>query len=477
MSDYRDVDPQFGTLADFDRLVAAARDHGIRVLIDMVLNHSSDQHPWFLESKSSRDNSRADWYVWHDPAPGLRPPNNWVSSFGGSSWQWVPGRGQYYYHRYYVEQPDLNWRNPDVRAAMYEVLRFWLRRGVAGFRLDGISNLYEDAELRDEEVLGGLNALGDPNLSRMRTRGLPETNDAYRALRRVADEFPGTVLVGQVSAASVEQLALAYGDNDQLHLPIDAQYGRADTLSAAGFRQRLVEAQTALGGNPPLLVIDSHDRPRSWNRYGDGEHDLAIARVLATLLLAPRGAALIYYGQELGMENHDPQRIEDVRDPVGRRGWPQNRGRDGERTPMQWSAGKNAGFSTAESTWLPVAPGFATRNAASEADDPSSLLNFYRALIRLRKSSPALSNGTFQLLAADDENVLAWASQAPSGECAVVVLNLSAAEHALSLGSGTCGRPRAGARVLLSSFADTGTRLGLDNLVLPAYGALVGQAE
>ena len=305
----------------------------------------------------------------------------------------MPARGQFYYHRYYVEQPDLNWRNSEVRDAVYDVLRFWLKRGASGFRLDGIGNLYEDAELRDEPLLGGVNALGDPNLSHVYTRALPETNGAYRALRKVADEFPDTVLVGQVSASNTADLARAYGNNDQLHLPIDAQFGSPEKLSAAEFRRRLKDAETALNGNPPLLVLDSHDRPRSWTRYADGKNDLAIAKLLATLLLAPKGAALVYYGQELGMENNDPKRKEDVQDPVGRRGWPQNIGRDGERTPMQWNASPNAGFSKGKTTWLPIPPSYTTRNAAAEAGNPNSLFNYYKTLIRLRKRTPRCGTG------------------------------------------------------------------------------------
>lgn len=477
VTNYRDVDPLYGNLADFDRMVSAAGKLGIRVLIDMVFNHTSDQHPWFLESTSSRDNPRSDWYVWRDARPGRQPPNNWISSFGGSSWEWVEERGQFYYHRYYVEQPDLNWRNPAVREEMYDVLRFWLRRGVSGFRLDGISNLYEDVALRDEQVLGGVNALGDPNLSRQYTRGLPETNDAYRALRKVADEFPDTVLVGQVSAATIEQFVLAYGNNDQLHLPINTRLAREEMLSAARFRQHIRDATTALGGNPPLLVIDSHDWRRSWNRYGDGENDLAIAKLMATLLLAPRGAALIYYGQELGMENYDPRRIEDVQDPVGRRGWPQNKGRDGERTPMQWSPARNAGFSDAEKTWLPVAPTYTSRNARAETADPDSLLNYYRDLIQLRRQNTALREGDLDLLIEEDPNVLAWISRTPSGESAVVILNFSPGTQPVELDSAAIDAAQTRVRTLLSSFAATSSLVNLDDLVIPPYGALIGQLE
>lgn len=473
ISDYFDIDPRYGTLADFDRLLAEAKKRNIRVLLDLVVNHTSDQHPWFVESKSSRTNSKADWYVWHDAKANGQPPTNWLSSFGGSAWQSVPERHQFYYHRYYTEQPDLNWRNPQVRAAVFDILRFWLKRGVAGFRLDGIGNLYEDAELRDEPVLPGFNALGDPNLSFIYTRNQPETHEAYRMLRKVTDEFPDTVLVGQVGVNTTEALAETYGNNDKLHLPINAQFGAARKLVAAEFRQKLIDSQTALNGNPPLLVIDSHDRERSWTRYSDGVHDVAIAKLLATLMLAPRGAALIYYGQEIGMENNDPKRVEDVQDPVGRRGWPANKGRDGERTPMQWDAGFNAGFSTAKTTWLPVSPSYTKRNVINEASSPDSLLNYYKALIKLRRENSALRDGAFEIVDEAGDNIIAWIAKS-EGQSVFVALNFSSVPRTIKIDASAHGLRTAQATTLISSSPTVGTAARLDQLTLPAYGSFIG---
>jgi alpha-glucosidase len=474
ISDYRNVDPRYGTLADFDRMVAEAKKRNIRVLIDLVVNHTSDQHPWFVESRSSTSNPKADWYLWQTPKGGSQPPNNWISSFGGSAWQWAPTRNQFYFHHYYVEQPDLNWRNPEVRTAVSDILRFWLKRGVSGFRLDGIGNLYEDAALRDEPVLSGVSTLGDPNLSHIYTSNLPETHDAYRMLRKVADEFPDTVLVGQVGANTAAELAMAYGAaNDELQLPINARFGSAAQLVAAEFRQRLTDAETALNGNPPLLVLDSHDRPRSWTRYADGVHDLAIARLLATVLLAPRGAALIYYGQELGMENNDPRRIEDVQDPVGRRGWPVNKGRDGERTPMQWSAAANAGFSAANATWLPVAPGYQGRNVVSEAAAQDSLLNHYKALIRLRAQHASLRDGKFEAAPEAGEDVVAWIAKS-GRESALVALNFSASPRTVSVAGRAHGLRAMQATTLPGSSAAAGTPVHIDRITLPPYGVFIG---
>lgn len=476
VADYRNVEPQYGTLADFDRLVAEAKKRGIKVIIDMVLNHTSDKHPWFLESRSSRTNPKADWYVWHDAKEGGQPPNNWTSGLGGgSSWQWVAERSQFYYHNYLAYQPDLNWRNPEVRAEAFDILRFWLKRGASGFRLDGIGNLYEDALFRDEPVRPDANGPGRANGAPSYRRNLPETYDEFRELRKLSDEFPGSVLVGQVGGFDAAEFAKAYGENhDGLQLPIYAQFGGSNRLSAAEFRLRLRDAETGFRDNVPLLAFDTHDRTRSWTRYADGVHDLAIAKAVATLLLTPRGSALVYYGQELGMENNDPKRLEDVRDAGGKAGWPRNKGRDGERTPMQWSAGPNAGFSSASTTWLPVSPSYVSRNAAAEAADPNSLLNYYKALIRLRKENPALRKGEFALVNEADENVLSWISKTSEGAVVLVALNLSAASQTASFDMASRGLRGQRASTLLSSFLKPGESADLTKLVIPPYGAFVG---
>ena len=472
ISDYRAIDSQYGTMADFDRLVAEAGKRNIRVIADLVLNHTSDRHAWFAESRSSRTNPKADWYVWRDGKPNHQPPNNWQSLFGHSAWQLDPRRGQYYYHAFYKEQPDLNWSNPEVRKAMYDAARFWMQHGVAGFRLDAISRLFEDPELRDETVLPGKNAYGEPNLTQKYTDNLPELHDVLRELRKVANEFPDRVLIGETYLPSAEELAKMYGHGDELQLPMDMQFGIVNRLSAADFRARLRDAETALGGNTPLLVFDNHDNPRSWNRYGDGAHDAAIARLLAVLQLTPRDTALLYYGQELGMVNNDPKRKEDVKDPIGRIGWPLEKGRDGERTPMEWNSGANAGFSTARSTWLPAAPGYETRNVAVEDQDPGSLLSFYKALIRLRRENPALRNGGFALVNENDDNVLAYLRRTADGKTVLVALNMTAAPQKASydLGHGQ-------ATTLISTFAQAGQRADLKSLTMPPYGAFVGQVE
>ena len=473
ISDYRNIDPQYGTLADFDRLVAEAGKRHIKVLADLVLNHTSDKHAWFVESRLSRTNPKADWYIWRDGKPNHQPPNNWQSLFGGSSWQYDPQRGQYYYHEFYKEQPDLNWHNPDVQRAMYDVARFWMEHGVSGFRLDAISRLFEDPELRDEPVAEpGTNAYGGPILNEEYTDNLPEVHDVLAELRRVTNAFPGRVLIGETYLPSVEELLKMYGrNNDELQLPMDMQFGMTNRLSVRDFRERLREAETGLGGNMPLLVFDNHDNTRSWNRYGDGVNNMAIAKVLAGLLLTPRDTALVYYGEEIGIENNDPKRKEDVKDPIGRAGWPREKGRDGERTPMQWDGGPGAGFSTAKATWLPLAPGYQTRNVAVEQKDPNSLLNFYKALIRLRRENPALRSGDVELTDENNNNVLAFLRRG-EGKTVLVALNFTPGPQEASYHVGVRQ-----ATTLLSTFANVGQPADVMRMLLPPYGVWVGELQ
>jgi alpha-glucosidase len=445
--DYNAVDPQFGTLADFERLLAAARGHHIRVILDMVLNHTSDQHPWFVDAARARNSGHHDFYVWSGgkagPTGTRLPPNNWVSLFGGSAWQFVPAVTQFYYHRFYRQQPDLNWRNPQVEQAMFAAMRFWFDRGVAGFRLDAITELFEDAQLRDAPVLGGTNAQGDPNLSDIYTKNLPEVHEVMRRMRAMTDSYAGErVLIGETYVPTTAELDPWYGGarHDELQLPMDTLLGLGTKLDAGTFRARLTEAQSELHGSQPLFVFDNHDNARSWNRFGDGVHDAAIARIIATLLLTSRAAALVYQGQEIGQTTATPTRIEDVRDPLGITGWPRDKGRDGERTPMQWDASNaQAGFSTNSRTWLPVTPNYRKVNVQAERADPHSLLNWYRRLIVLRRSNAALRSGRTVMLDPSNAAVLSFARIAADGTAVVVALNMSAEPHSVSLALGASG--------------------------------------
>ena len=459
ISDYRGVDPQYGTLTDFDRLLGASRAHHIRLILDMVLNHTSDQHPWFREATRSRTAPHHEFYVWNDgrlAADGSRaPPNNWVSLFGGSAWQFVPAVGQFYYHKFYRQQPDLNWRNPAVEQAMFAAMRFWLDRGVAGFRLDAITTLFEDAQLRNEPELGGVNAQGDPRLDDVYTDNLPEDHGVMRRLRAMTDRYPGErVLIGETYVRNTADLDPWYGGarHDELQLPMDTLLGLGSRLDAASFRQHLNEAQTQLHNSQPLFVFDNHDNRRSWDRYGDGVHDAAIARIIATLLLTSRAAALIYQGEEIGQTTATPARVEEVRDPIGITGWPKEKGRDGERTPMQWdTSNAQAGFSTNPHTWLPVTANYRTVNVASESADPDSLLNWYRRLIALRRSNAALRDGRTVMLDQTNASVLTYARVAGGGQTVVVCLNISAAPQAVTLGLKAAGLDGTDLTTLLAS--------------------------
>jgi alpha-glucosidase len=479
--DYCAVDPRYGTLADFDRLLVAAARRGIRVVLDMVLNHTSEQHPWFIDAARARDSACHDFYLWSDgrtDAAGRRlPPNNWVSLFGGSAWEYVPQLDQFYYHRYYRQQPDLNWRNPAVEREMFDVMRFWLDRGVAGLRLDAVTGLVKDARLRDEPQSGGSNAQGDPILDHIYTDNLPETHAVIRRLRAMSDSYPGhRVLVGETVLPRTADLNAWYGGAraDELHLPMDTVVGLGSRLDAATFRRHLIEAATELHDHQPLLVFDNHDNPRSWDRYGDGVHDEQIARVIATLLLTARAAVLLYQGEEIGQRTATPRRVEDVRDPKGIRGWPHEQGRDGERTPMQWDASNaQAGFSTNPRTWLPVPPGYQRINVQSELADPDSLLNWHRHLIAMRSSYAALRSGRMVMLDADNADVLSYARVAPDGNSFVVSLNMSARPQSVRLDLATAGLAGSRVRTLLSSPGDIADSDAGAPLSLPPYAAWV----
>jgi len=475
ISDYTAIDPQYGSMADFDRLLAEAGKRKIRVVIDLVLNHTSDRHPWFQESRSSRTNPKADWYVWRDGKPNGPPPNNWIAIFGHSAWQYETVRRQYYYHAFYKEQPDLNWRNPEVRKAMYDVMRFWMKRGVAGFRLDAVTSLFEDPQFRDERVNPGKTVYGDPLVSREYTDNLPELHDVLREMRQVVDEFPGRILIGETYLPSVGELAKMYGRrNDEANLPMDLQFLMGRTLSAPAFRQKLREAETQLNGNVPLLVSDNHDNRRSWDRFGDGGHNEQIARLIAALLLAPRDAALLYYGQELGMANHDPVRVEDVRDPIGKIGWPREKGRDGERTPMPWDGTAMAGFTKGPTSWLPIGPDHVTRNVASETSNPKSLLNYYRLLIRLRRENAALREGAVTIVDENNPNVLTFLRQK---DASTVLVALSCASSSQTMRYQLTGALAGGSLTTLASSFGAPATASAASLMLPGYGAYIGAVK
>jgi alpha-glucosidase len=423
VADYRGIAPEFGTLADFDALVADVHGRGMKLILDFVPNHSSDQHPWFRESRVSRENPRRDWYIWRDPAKDGGPPNNWLSAFGGAAWTLDDRTGQYYYHAFLKEQPDLNWRNPAVRMAMYDVLRFWLERGVDGFRVDVLWHLMKDAQLRDNPPNPGYRP-GDPSVRRVLevySADQPEIFEVLAEMRGVVDAYPGRILIGEIYLP-LERLVAYYGEGGSgVHLPFNfhlilAPWSAREIARVIAEYERLLPA-----GEWPNWVIGNHDQKRIATRVGAAQ-----ARVAAMLLLTLRGTPTLYYGDELGME--------DVRIPAeqARDNWTRTEpgvgvGRDPQRTPMQWDASRNAGFTRAE-PWLPVAPSQRI-NVEAERSDPGSMLSLYRQLIALRRGSAALVSGAKRLVESPDE-VLAY-ERSEGRERLLVALNFAAEPRSL----------------------------------------------
>jgi alpha-glucosidase len=453
VSNYEGVDPQFGTLADFDRLLAEAHKRNMKVIADFVINHTSDQHPYFVESRSSRTNPKRDWYVWRDPKPGGGPPNNWSSIFGPTAWTLDPRTGQYYYHVFYAQQPDLNWRNPAVQRAMFNSVRFWLRRGVDGFRVDAIDLLMEDPRFPDNPMTNRLREGSRTEREQIMKFNdfRPENFEMFRRLRTVAEEFgPDRVLIGETYPPKVDDLRAYYGRNDDaFQLPFNFFILKADRLDAGMFRRIVGETERVVRGRPTTYVLSNHDNVRAFDKFGDGRHNDEIAKQLALMLLTLRGTPFIYYGEEIGMKTTVPTRLEDVRDPVGKVYWPKNKGRDGERTPMQWTSGRNAGFSSAIRPWLPVPPTAATRNVEAEARDSMSILNFYKRAIALRRGSSALLDGNYTAIG-DDPNVFAYRRRA-ADQTIIVALNMSGQARQLDLDASDVGGQGVALREVISN--------------------------
>ena len=470
VSDYENIDPKYGTLADFDKLVELGKQHGVRIILDFVVNHTSDQHPWFIESKSSRDNPKRDWYIWRDGKGPNKPPNNWVSTFGGSAWQWDPKTTQYYYHFFYPQQPDLNWRNPVVADAMYGTSVWWYKRGVAGFRLDAVSTLFEDPNLKDNKILPGKNKQGDPNMDNENNDKLPEVHDALKGLRKAADPY-GAVLIGETWTDNIDELKKYYGaGHDELQMPMDLMLTKLK-FSAPVFREHIAAVDST--GEWPTWVISNHDIVRSWNRYGDGKHNDQIAKDMAAMYLTLRGTPIMYYGEEIGMQNNDPRRREDVKDPIGRTGWPKEIGRDGERTPMQWSNTPNAGFTTGV-PWNPIPVTYRTYNVADELKNPNSILNWYKGLLSLRHQNQALLNGRYVALNEKDANVLAYLREYQD-QAVLVVINMSAKPQKASFDLKSQGFDAKTAKTLMTTQASFKDSAPVNQMPLEPFAAYIGE--
>ncbi len=442
ISDYTGIDPLFGTMQDFDALVIAAHEAGLKIILDLVPNHTSDQHPWFIESRASRDNPKRDWYLWRDPKPDGSAPNNWLSEFGGSAWALDAATGQYYYHAFLAQQPDLNWRNPDVRAAVYDAMRFWLRKGVDGFRVDVIWHLIKDAEFRDNPPNPHYHDGRPPHetILTQYSTDQPEVHEVVAEMRRVTDEFDSRVLIGEIYLPL--QRLVAYYGNDLRGAQMPFNFALLSTLWSARSIERIIsDYENALPpGAWPNWVLGNHDRPRVASRVGAEQ-----ARVAAMLLLTLRGTPTLYYGDEIGM-HQVAIAPEDVRDPFEKNVPGIGVGRDGCRTPMQWNATHNAGFSMA-TPWLPVASDFAQQNVVNLDADTGSILSLYRALIQLRKRLPQLKGGSYEPVAAQGD-LLLYRRRA-EGDALVIALNLGV--DPASVTSSAIGF---GNEILLSTFLD-----------------------
>lgn len=402
VSDYCDIHPMFGTLADFDRLLQAAHQRGIRLLMDLVFNHTSDQHPWFLESRSSRESPKRDWYLWKDPAPNGGPPNNWQSVFGGRAWEWDEATQQYYYHMFLKQQPDLNWRNPAVREALYDVMRFWLERGVDGFRLDVVNAYFKDALFRDNPPRLGLR--GYDRQRHIYDKDQPELLEVYAQMRQLLDSYGERMCVGEILDGNPELNARYCGDG-KLHLVFDFNFTRQPWHPAAFQRAVLRNEASLPPGGWPCYTLSNHDISRHLSRYG-GRYPKERAKVAAAMLLTLRGTPFLYQGEEIGMRDGKIP-YSQIQDPPGKRYYPFYKGRDPVRTPIPWDDTTGGGFTNGQ-PWLPLNPDYPQVNVATQRQDPNSVFSFYRKLIWLRKGSSALRRGSFEPLLQRPRDGLAY---------------------------------------------------------------------
>jgi alpha-glucosidase len=464
VADYCDVHPDFGNLGTMDRLIAACHERGIKLMLDWVPNHTSDQHPWFLESKSSRDNRKRDWYIWRDAKPDGSLPNNWRAAFGGPTWTWDETTGQYYLHSFLKEQPDLNWRNPEVVEAMHDTLRFWLARGVDGFRIDVMGQIVKHPELADNppnpgwtpELAGKI-----PRYLMSHSRNYPDVFTAVKGVRRVLDEYPGSAAVGEVFGTP-DEIAQFYGgpDLDGLHLAFNFELihrhheAAFTSWDADVLRAVVLEAEGELPtGSQPCYAMGNHDRARFISRNDHDGRGRERGAAAALLLLGLRNTPFVYYGEEIGMVDVDiPE--DQLQDPARIH----TTGRDPERTPMQWNGSPGRGFSTA-TPWLPYGP--VDINVAAQQDDPDSMLSLYRRAIWGRRSLRALLGGTLENLG-QSPDVFAFVRETADADAVVVAVNTATEARRLTL-------PRAGVVLVATDRSLEGTRL--EELELPALGA------
>jgi len=477
VSDYRGVDPLFGSLTDMDELIAKAHERGLKVILDMVLNHTSNEHAWFRESSSSRDNPKSDFYIWKDKVPGNHKglPNNWYACFGGRAWTFEPKRGQYYLHSFLAQQPDLNWRNDAVVEALFNDMRFWLEKGVDGFRLDVINAIVKDDMFRDNPGCVGPTPRPYDMQRHLFDRNRPEAHGKLRRFRKMMDEYDDRMLVGEimVEAPGEPEKAASYlgGGDNELHLAFDftllsTKWGAGEWRRVA---QRWYKAMPVAGW--PCWVLSNHDMPRAISRF---KGSLPKAKLAAMFLLTQRGTPFIYYGEEIGMTDIRLPRSK-FQDPLGKKYWPFHPGRDPERSPMQWDSSLNAGFSAVR-PWLPLCPDHSTKNVEVQKNEPDSMLSYYRALLQLRNHDEVLRLGSHRFLETTSNDVMAYVREY-RGMQRLVLLNFSG--KALAVAPRSDGRnpdvELAGGRALFSTEGTDGSLNQLDDgrILLCAYQGLI----
>jgi alpha-glucosidase len=438
VADYRGVDPLFGTRDDFDRLLREAHSRSLRIIIDLVPNHTSDQHPWFLESRSSRDNPKRDWYVWREASVDGSPPNNWLSVFGGLAWEWDENTSQYYLHSFLKEQPDLNWRNPEVKEAIFDVVRFWLERGVDGFRIDVAHFIMKDPQMRnnplnEKKTLSLHRSLGEYDSQiHLYDKGHPDVHGVYREFRALLDRYSRESprgSLGEIHIFDLKEWSSYYGRNlDEIHLPLNFTLLKA-AWDAEHIRQQVDSLERALPkGAWPNYVLGNHDEARLASRIGREQ-----CRIAAMLLLTLRGTPTLYYGDEIGMKNGEIPPGREL-DPAGLNQPGQEQGRDICRTPMQWSPQEWGGFSPqgTEDTWLPLQSEYQSTNVENQLADPASMLQLYISLLRIRRSNPALQIGRYRAVLEDHPSCYCYLRETLEQKL-LICLNFSAEEQALAI--------------------------------------------
>jgi alpha-glucosidase len=436
VSDYREIDPIFGTMEDFRELLEKAHESGIKLILDMILNHTSDQHPWFLESASSLYNPKRNWYIWKEGIMGSRP-NNWKSAVGGSAWKLDDQTGEYYLHSFFDQQPDLNWRDPELPGVFFEEMKFWLDMGVDGFRLDVINLVAKDKKFRDNPVLMGIPALQ----KHVYTRNRKKSVTIVTMIRQLLDRYENKVSIGEIYAhppgnAKTAARYLAKGQNG-IHLAFDFSLIFRSWNAHSYFKCIKDWYDSIPEGGWPCNVLSNHDLLRSIDRIPWRTNREEKAKVAAALLLTLRGTPFIYYGEEIGMHNGNISK-RNIRDPLGKIYWPLFSGRDKARTPMQWNPETNGGFTTGK-PWLPVNRDLFSRNVRQQEGEPASLLNHYRSLIRLHKSSEALQKGSWVPVTNGQQGILAYYRTTES-ERVLVILNFTGRHKKLTLPEHTYGK-------------------------------------